>query len=166
MFVNGIFIIPPVRFCFVCAGRLSMYHEPEDFLCFRLSCHDKYERMQKQAQALLRMSGQPMSIPNTKWGQVVCAVSKHFGIAACELCGSSKETKYTRPRQVAYFLLKTDAELKFARIGRCIGNRCRSQVYLYYHRLLNSFDEFADDIAQVRDYYPLFEETPDLHLAA
>jgi hypothetical protein len=153
---EAVFVMPPVRFCLACTGRLSIYHSEEDYLCYRLSCHDRYECMQKQAQAQLRMEGQPVPIPNTKWGHVICAVSKRFGIAACELCGSSNELKYTRPRQVAYYLLKHDAELKYAAIGRLIGKRGRSQVYLYYHRLVDSFSDFAEDIAQTRDLYPLF----------
>jgi chromosomal replication initiator protein len=64
----------------------------------------------------------------TKPGDVVNAVSKYYSIGKRSLLGQSRARRFSLPRQVLMYLLRTQLRLPLQEVGKQVGDRDHSTV--------------------------------------
>ena len=84
---------------------------------------------------------------------IVRAVCAHKGVQPGGLCGKSRARDLTYVRHLAMYLLKADAHLSWAEIGRRLGDRNHATVIAGVHRIENALwhPETSADVRAVRE---------------
>ena len=86
-------------------------------------------------------------------GAILDEVAARFAVGRDDLCGRRRDARITLARHVAMYLLREDAGLALAEVGRALGGRDHSTVLNARRRiasLLGGGDSVAGDIAAVR----------------
>lgn len=83
-------------------------------------------------------------------------VAAKHGISVGEIKSQSRRQKYSRPRQEAYFRLRTETSLSYPNIGKMIGGRDHTTVMygVDQHMKTEGIDreEFGDRVSSLRKY--------------
>jgi chromosomal replication initiation ATPase DnaA len=109
---------------------------------------------------------QPLAVPSvvellypptlaSKPEDLIKIIAEQGSVTVAELCGPSKEHKYSHARFLAYYLLVLDAKLRYEDIGPLFGNRSKTTIFAGYQSAQANLAHYRHDIAVVRAKYNL-----------
>lgn len=99
---------------------------------------------------------------------VLDLVSRHYGISIDELLGDSRKMRYTYPRQVAMYVLRSRGYLTLEEIGHALGRDHSTVLYGVQHveRLLRMERNERESLALMLSTVPPAEVTEAEHEGA
>lgn len=87
-------------------------------------------------------------------GDVLSAVCEHFGVEEREMLGKGRSKAIARPRQVAMYLMRKDADVSLAEIGQALGKRDHTTVLHGCQKISDEMERDADlrnDVMTIRE---------------
>ncbi len=77
--------------------------------------------------------------PEASYDDVLSVIAGMYSITVADILGSSRNAKYTLPRQIAMYILKTRYNLTYKKIGNILNGRDHTTV-------MSGYNKIADDI--------------------
>jgi chromosomal replication initiator protein len=77
--------------------------------------------------------------------RVLEAIADYFDIKTEEIINRCRKKKVVKPRQVAFYLLRTDVEMSYPEIGKFMGGRDHSTAIYAYEKIKKELD-LSDDL--------------------
>ncbi len=84
-------------------------------------------------------------------GILLSAVEERFGVTREDLASKRKIRSLSLPRGVAIFVMRTVLELTFKEVGRLMGERSHTSVYLIFRKFEEQLSTDADMAAFIRE---------------
>ena len=66
--------------------------------------------------------------PESNYDDVLSVIASMYSITVADILGSSRNAKYTLPRQIAMYILKTRYNLTYKKIGNILNGRDHTTI--------------------------------------
>src|SRR5262249_44725061 len=96
--------------------------------------------------------------PKEKAGAIIKLVCAHFGLTLDALRSPARPGRLTGPRLITYYLINKHTPLSFPSIGRLLGGRDHSTVYVGVGRIRDQMT-IDHELRQVVEYFCSLIET-------
>jgi hypothetical protein len=147
----------PGRICKKCSRGLSAYNPYPICLSHRNeeASADGKPGFLRRPRLTSRFRYQPM-MPKVKLplhAMILRAVCVHFGVRKSILISSTRRSRIVRMRHIACYLLKTEADFGWERIGELIGKKDHTSALQGFKKVRDNPQDFQEDLVAIQKLY-------------